>query len=111
MTLVLGSPLYMAPELVNRKPYTEKVDVWSLGVITYQLLSGRTPFESRSVKRIDWNINNKQISFENTQYEYWNDISENAKDFIIKCLDRDQLSRPSIQELLRHPWIQSFFEE
>ena len=35
MTLVLGSPLYMAPELVNRQPYTEKVDVWSLGVITY----------------------------------------------------------------------------
>jgi serine/threonine protein kinase len=35
MTLVLGSPLYMAPELVNREPYTEKVDVWSLGVITY----------------------------------------------------------------------------
>jgi len=35
MTLVLGSPLYMAPELVNRQLYTEKVDVWSLGVITY----------------------------------------------------------------------------
>jgi serine/threonine-protein kinase ULK/ATG1 len=35
MTLVLGSPLYMAPELVNRQPYTEKVDVWSHGVITY----------------------------------------------------------------------------
>jgi serine/threonine protein kinase len=53
----------MAPELVNRKPYSEKVDVWSLGVITYQLLSGRTPFESRNIKRIDWNINNKQITF------------------------------------------------
>jgi serine/threonine protein kinase len=35
MTLVLGSPLYMAPELVKREPYSEKVDVWSLGVITY----------------------------------------------------------------------------
>jgi len=63
LTLVLGSPLYMAPELVNRKPYTEKVDVWSLGVITYQLLSGRTPFESRNIKRIDYNINNKKITF------------------------------------------------
>ena len=50
MTLVLGSPLYMAPELVNRQPYTEKVDVWSLGVITYQLLSGKTPFEANSIK-------------------------------------------------------------
>lgn len=67
MTLVLGSPLYMAPELVNRQPYNEKVDVWSLGVITYQLLSGKTPFESTSIKKIDWNINNKNLKFKNTQ--------------------------------------------
>ena len=89
MTLVLGSPLYMAPELVNRQLYTEKVDVWSLGVITYQLLSGKTPFESDSIKKIDWNINNKKITFENTCDENWSDISQEAKDFILKCLNRD----------------------
>lgn len=45
MTLILGSPLYMAPELVKRTPgYTEKVDIWALGCITYLLLSGQTPF-------------------------------------------------------------------
>ena len=90
MTLVLGSPLYMAPELVNRAPYTEKIDVWSLGIITYQLLSGRTPFESRNLKKIDWNILNKEITFQTTKSENWTDISENAKDFIMKCLNRDQ---------------------
>ena len=111
LTLVLGSPLYMAPELVNRQPYTEKVDVWSLGVITYQLLSGRTPFESRDIKKIDRNINRKKITFDNTEHEYWNDISDNAKDFILKCLDRNQKTRPSINELLRHPWIQNYFDE
>lgn len=90
MTLVLGSPLYMAPELVVRQPYSEKVDIWSLGVITYQLLSGKTPFESkRSLKKIDWNIKHKQISFKTTKSEKWDDISENAKDFILKCLTRD----------------------
>jgi serine/threonine-protein kinase ULK/ATG1 len=75
MTLVLGSPLYMAPELVNRQPYTEKVDVWSLGVITYQLLSGKTPFEANSIKKIDWNINNKKINFKSTKEEHWEGIS------------------------------------
>jgi serine/threonine protein kinase len=49
MTLVLGSPLYMAPELVNRQAYSEKVDVWALGCITYLLLSGQTPFQSNTV--------------------------------------------------------------
>ena len=45
MTLILGSPLYMSPELVQRTPgYTDKVDVWALGCITYLLLSGQTPF-------------------------------------------------------------------
>ena len=82
MTLVLGSPLYMAPELINRAPYTEKIDVWSLGVITYQLLSGKTPFESRNLKKIDWNILNKDVKFQNTKTETWSDISDNAKHFI-----------------------------
>jgi serine/threonine protein kinase len=75
MTLVLGSPLYMAPELVNRQPYNEKVDVWSLGVVTYQLLSGKTPFESTSIKKIDWNINNKSLKFRNTSEENWDHVS------------------------------------
>jgi serine/threonine protein kinase len=109
MTLVLGSPLYMAPELVKREPYCEKVDVWSLGVITYQLLSGKTPFEStRSLRKIDWNIKHKQVEFKTNKSENWDDISENAKDFIRKCLTRDQHARPSINELFEHPWIHEY---
>lgn len=97
MTLVLGSPLYMAPELVNRLPYNEKVDVWSLGIITYQLLVGRTPFEAETIKLIDANINNKRIIFKTTSRENWLDISPNAKNFILRCLDRDPETRPSVK--------------
>jgi serine/threonine protein kinase len=96
MTLVLGSPLYMSPELVSNKPYTEKVDVWSLGVITYQLLSGKTPFESRNIKRIDYNIQHKPIKFENANGEFWDEISQEAKDFILACLERNPDKRPSV---------------
>lgn len=105
MTLVLGSPLYMAPELVNRQPYNEKVDVWSLGVVMYQLLSGKTPFESNSIKKIDWNINNKQLKFKNSPGENWDHVSQNAKNFILRCLDRDPTTRPSIRQLFKEPWI------
>ena len=47
LNLVLGSPLYMAPEIIERKNYNEKVDVWAMGVITYMLLSGRNPFPAK----------------------------------------------------------------
>jgi serine/threonine protein kinase len=48
LTDVLGSPLYMAPEIINEQPYNNKVDIWSAGVIAYILLSGRPPFRGRS---------------------------------------------------------------
>ena len=92
----------MAPELVLNKKYSEKVDVWSLGVITYQLLSGRTPFDAGKIKKINYNIINKEIKFPDKQ---WSGISENAKSFILACLERNQDSRKSIAELFNHPWI------
>lgn len=58
LDLVLGSPLYMAPELIQRQKYNEKVDIWSLGVITYMLLSGKNPFPGRDKKEIQAKIVN-----------------------------------------------------
>mmetsp|Transcript_34635 Transcript_34635/g.52970 ORF Transcript_34635/g.52970 Transcript_34635/m.52970 type:complete len:268 (+) Transcript_34635:26-829(+) len=52
LDLVLGSPLYMAPEIIRGKVYNEKVDIWSIGVITYMLLSGRNPFPGRSKQEV-----------------------------------------------------------
>ena len=63
LDLVLGTPLYMAPELVNHQKYSEKVDVWSLGIITYQLLSGKTPFDGKNIKKINQNILGKDVKF------------------------------------------------
>lgn len=80
MDLVLGTPLYMAPELIRHQKYSEKVDVWGLGIITYQLLSGKTPFDGKNIKKINQNIIYKEIKFPDKQ---WASISENAKDFIM----------------------------
>ena len=77
---MLGTPLYMAPELIRHQKYSEKVDVWGLGIITYQLLSGKTPFDGKNIKKINQNIIYKEIKFPDKQ---WSNISENAKDFIM----------------------------
>ena len=70
----------MAPELIRHQKYSEKVDVWGLGIITYQLLSGKTPFDGKNIKKINQNIIYKEIKFPDKQ---WASISENAKDFIM----------------------------
>ena len=63
MNLVLGSPLYMAPELVKKQIYTEKVDIWALGCVTYLLLSGQTPFQSKDLQKIHKNTLSKSVDF------------------------------------------------
>jgi serine/threonine protein kinase len=92
----------MAPELVKHQKYSEKVDVWSLGCITFQLLSGRTPFDGKNIEKINKYICEKEIVFKD---KYWRHISPQAKDFILHCLERDQFQRPSIEDLFDHPWI------
>ena len=102
---VISQPLYMAPELVRHENYSEKIDVWSLGCITYQLLSGQTLFNGNNQKEINRNICTQKIASNDFKIQEFDAISQRAKDFITQCLDRDQNERPSISELLDHPWI------
>jgi len=83
---VLGSPLYMAPEIVKEKKYDLKVDVWSIGVISYILLSGRPPFKGRSKQDIFNSILNDEPSF---NHPIWEKVSRDAVDFIKACLVKD----------------------
>lgn len=76
---VLGSPLYMAPEIIQERNYDYKVDVWSIGVITYILLCGRPPFKGRSKPEIFKSILHSEPSFDVAP---WDRISNEAKDFI-----------------------------
>lgn len=76
MTLVLGSPLYMAPELVRRLNYDDKVDIWALGCVTYLLLSGLTPFQSREIPKIHKNTLSKKVTFDSS---VWTNISQDCK--------------------------------
>ena len=83
---VLGSPLYMAPEIVREETYDEKVDTWSVGVITYILLSGRPPFKGRSKAEMFKSITSSELVFD---HKIWESISPEAKDFISMALIKD----------------------
>jgi serine/threonine protein kinase len=92
LDLVLGSPLYMAPEIIESKVYNEKVDIWSIGIITYMLLTGRTPFPGSNKAEIKNMIVTKPINF---NQEFLKHLSKNAIDFMQKALIRDFVKRYS----------------
>lgn len=97
----LGTPYYIAPEVLNKK-YNEKCDLWSIGVITYIVLSGMPPFNGNTDQEIMKKVKIGKFSF---QDPCWASISDNAKDFISKLFTYDIDKRPSAEEALQHPWI------
>ncbi|KAK8894062.1 serine/threonine protein kinase [Tritrichomonas musculus] len=98
LTSIKGTPLYMAPELVQEQPYDEKVDVWSLGVILYELYYGKTPFFTNSIYKLIQMIVNEKITWPGK-------ISDEFKDFLNQMLQKDPQRRSSCAELLTHPFI------
>lgn len=63
MTQYLGTPNYLAPEMINREPYNEKIDVWACGIILFNMLTGCQPFNSHGPLSIEEQINSEPISF------------------------------------------------
>jgi len=84
---MLGSPLYMAPEVLRGESYTSNADIWSLGVILYEMLVGRCPFESNSIANLISKIEETNLGLDELQ------VSQSTKLLIQKCLQKDQKNR------------------
>eukprot|EP01102_Stenamoeba_stenopodia_P000837 TRINITY_DN10788_c0_g1_i1.p1 TRINITY_DN10788_c0_g1~~TRINITY_DN10788_c0_g1_i1.p1 ORF type:complete len:451 (+),score=152.51 TRINITY_DN10788_c0_g1_i1:58-1410(+) len=103
MKTLVGTPQYLAPEIIKKgrgsqEGYTVAVDMWSLGVILYVLLSGFPPFQEGDYNR----ILTANFSF---KYPEWKTVSEAAKDLITKLLTADPDKRYTAKQTLAHPWL------
>ena len=102
LNLNVGTPLYIAPEIINNKKYDGKCDLWSCGVIMYMMLSGQPPFKGENDEEIYQAIKNGKYNFDD---EKWDTISNDAKDLIKNLLIKDPDKRYSAEKALNHPWI------
>ncbi|KAG2303259.1 hypothetical protein Bca52824_031910 [Brassica carinata] len=102
-TEIVGSPYYMAPEVLKRD-YGPEVDVWSAGVIIYILLCGVPPFWAETEQGVALAILRGVIDFKR---DPWSQISESAKSLVRQMLDPDPAKRLTSQQVLAHPWIQN----
>ncbi|KAF7687438.1 death-associated protein kinase 1 [Silurus meridionalis] len=99
---IFGTPEFVAPEVVNYEPLGLEADMWSVGVITYILLSGASPFLGANKQETLANVSAVDYEFDE---EYFSNTSTLAKDFIARLLIKDPKKRMTIQDSLHHPWI------
>ena len=97
-----GSPGYVAPEILKKKTYGKKVDIFSAGIILYVLLSSRAPFYGKTANEILLRNKECKIYF---QDKYWKTVSKEGIDFVLALTDSDPESRPTSAEALKHRWL------
>ncbi|KAA8527765.1 hypothetical protein F0562_035366 [Nyssa sinensis] len=104
MSGVVGTPYYVAPEVVAGSEYCEKVDVWSAGVILYIMLAGIPPFYGDSATEIFEAVLRANLRF---PPRVFHSVSPVAKDLLRKMLCKDVSRRFTAEQVLRHPWMTS----
>ena len=99
-----GTIIFMAPEVLLKKPYNNSVDIWSLGVMTYYLMTRTYPFfdEKLNQKVIAGKIIHRTVMFPEPK---WKSMSNEIKDFITSCLEKDCKKRINIDQILSNKWI------
>ncbi|KAJ4409057.1 Calmodulin-dependent protein kinase cmk2 [Didymella pomorum] len=102
LTTMAGSFGYAAPEVMLKKGHGKPVDMWSMGVITYTLLCGYSPFRSENLADLIEECKNGRVIFHE---RYWKEVSKDAKDFITQLLQPDQNKRPTSEQALKHVWL------
>ncbi len=96
-----GSPLYMAPEIIERQEYTVKSDLWSVGMILYEMVYGNTPyFDACNIMDLLQKINKRPI-------HYSNRVSSECNHLLRGLLQKDPMERYSWNEFFTHSWLQA----
>ncbi len=97
-----GTPLYFAPEMLEKKGHDYKVDIWCIGVLMFELLVGKPPFIGKDIKMTLNNIINCKIAWPKI-------IDEDAKNLIEIILNKEPKMRPSLKDIINHKFFKKFY--
>ncbi|CAD8076522.1 unnamed protein product [Paramecium sonneborni] len=95
-----GTLIYMAPELFSQRVYSKPIDIWSCGIILYQMLTGKHPLYKSGENSHDYK---KKLL--DPKWEFPDDFDPMAKHLFLKCVSLDPIHRYSANQILQHPWI------
>jgi len=99
---ICGTPLYLPPEMVAESGHNEKADIWCIGVLLFELSTGRVPFGGNDYSTVKYNISRLNISWPP-------DIEPDIKDLISKILKKNPNERLSIEKILSHSFFTKYF--
>ncbi|KAG7505751.1 hypothetical protein JOB18_039386 [Solea senegalensis] len=108
LMVMQGTPEFVAPEVISYEPVCLATDMWSIGVICYILLSGESPFQGNSDTETLALVTAAQWEFDEESFD---EITDEAKDFISCLLNKDTRRRMCCKEALAHPWMAAFDSE
>ena len=97
-----GTPVYMAPEMLQNHSYNESVDIWASGILLYAVLSGALPFYADNPDDFLKLVLNSDFSFPD---EEWSGLSEEVKNLVRKILVPDPMRRLTAKQVLEHQWF------
>jgi aurora kinase len=101
-TTVCGTPVYLAPEIINNQGHDEHVDIWCIGVLLFELMAGFSPWQGDDVQTIRYNISRLKIRWPR-------DMDRDAMDLISKILKYNPEERLSLRQMLAHPFFTKYF--
>ena len=103
-TTICGTPVYLAPELVNNIGHDHRVDIWCIGVLMFELLTGQPPWMGDDVQTLKYNISMMNIKWKKN-------MDPDAVDLIKKTLRYNPEERISLRNMLMHPFFTKFFPD
>lgn len=104
MSTIIGTPEFIAPEIANREEYTEKVDIWALGMLCYNVITGNLPLDE-TMDMIPQIRNGVALTFPEHEWQFY---SPQAQSFVKALLCTDPQKRLSPLACLVHPWLEQF---